>query len=95
MIKLKDNIKAIKFTGSSKSRDLIAQVFKDSDITFLGIRINPIVKKAGLMYIRHDYPMSVSEVIKGDYVLASSENKLLAVLDAEYFNTLFEEVKNE
>ena len=54
MIKLKDSIKAIKFTGSSKSRDLIAQVFKDSDITFLGIRINPIVKKAGLMYISHD-----------------------------------------
>ena len=47
MIKLKDNIKAIKFTGSSKSRDLIVQVFKDSDITFLGIRTNPIVKKAG------------------------------------------------
>lgn len=95
MIKLKDSIKAIKFTGSSKSRDLIVQVFKDSDITFLGIRTNPIVKKAGLMYISHDYPMSVSEVIKGDYVLASSENKLLVVLDEEYFNTLFEEVKNE
>ena len=79
MIKLKDNIKAIKFTGFSKSRDLIAQVFKDSYITFLGIRINPIVKKAGLMYINHDYPTSISEVIKGDYVLASSENKLLAV----------------
>nr|DAD74638.1 MAG TPA: hypothetical protein [Myoviridae sp. ctZgq1] len=47
------------------------------------------------MYISHDYPMSVSEVIKGDYVLSSSENKLLAVLDEEYFNTLFEEVKNE
>lgn len=93
MIKLKDSIKAIKFTGSSKSRDLIAH--KDSDITFLGIRINPIVKKAGLMYISHDYPMSISEVIKGDYVLASSENKLLAVLDEEYFNTLFEEVENE
>lgn len=56
---------------------------------------NPIVKKAGLMYISNDYPMSISEVIKGDYVLASSENKLLAVLDEEYFNTLFEEVKNE
>ena len=39
--------------------------------------------------------MSISEVIKGDYVLASSENKLLAVLDEEYFNTLFEEVENE
>ena len=48
MIKLKDNIKAIKFTRSSKSRDLIVQVFKDSDITFLGIRTNPIVKKAGV-----------------------------------------------
>ena len=34
MIKLKDNIKAIKFTGSSKSRDLIAQVFKDSDLRY-------------------------------------------------------------
>ena len=48
MIKLKDNIKAIKFTGSSKSRDLLVKVFKDSDITFLGIRTNPIVKKAGV-----------------------------------------------
>lgn len=47
MIKLKDSIKAIKFTGSSESRDLIAKVFKDSDITFLGIRINPILKKMG------------------------------------------------
>nr|DAD74637.1 MAG TPA: hypothetical protein [Myoviridae sp. ctZgq1] len=28
MIKLKDSIKAIKFTGSSKSRDLIVQVLK-------------------------------------------------------------------
>lgn len=95
MTKLKDSIKAIKFTDSSKSRDLILQVFKDSDITFLGIRINPIVKELGLMYISHDYPMSISEVIKGDYVLVSSENKLLAVLDEEYFNTLFSEVENE
>ena len=46
------------------------------------------------MYISHDYPMSVSEIIKGDYALISSENKLLAVLDEEYFNTLFE-VENE
>ena len=91
MIKLKDNIKAIKFTGSSKSRDLLVQVFKDSDITFLGIRTNPIVKKASLMFISHDYPMSVSEIVKGDYALVSDENKLLAVLDEEYFNTLFEE----
>lgn len=45
------------------------------------------------MYISHDYPMSINEVIKGDYVLASSENKLLVVLAEEYFNTLFEEVK--
>ena len=45
MIKLKDSIKAIKFTGSSKSRDLIAQVFKDSDITFLGIRIGILIRR--------------------------------------------------
>ena len=91
MIKIKDSIKSIKFTGSSKSRDLLVKVFKDNDITFLGSRINPIVKKVSLMYISHDYPMSVSEIVKGDYVLISSENKLLAVLDEEYFNTLFEE----
>ena len=95
MIKLKDSIKAIKFTGSLKSRDLLVKVFKDSDITFLGTRTNPILKKAGLMYISHDYPMSISEIIKGDYALISSVNKLLAVLDEEYFNTLFEEVENE
>ena len=46
MIKIKDSIKAIKFTGSSKSKDLLVKVFKDSDITFLGRRTNPIVKKA-------------------------------------------------
>lgn len=90
MIKLKDSIKAIKFTDSSKSRDLIVKVFKDSDITFLGTRTNPIVKKPSLMYVSHDYPMAISEIVKGDYVLVSKENKLLAVLDGEYFNTLFE-----
>ena len=93
MIKLKDDIKAIKFTGTSNSRDLLVSVFKDSDITFLGSRTNPIVKKVSLMYISHEYPIGISEIVKGDYVLASSENKLLAVLDEEYFNTLFEEVK--
>ena len=94
MIKLKDSIKAIKFTGASKSRDLLVQVFKDSGITFLGIRTNPILKKASLMFISHDYPMSVSEIVKGDYALVSDENKLLTVLEEEYFNTLFE-VENE
>ena len=93
MIKIKDSIKAIKFTGSSKSKDLLVKVFKDSDITFLGRRTNPIVKKPSLMYISHEYPMCISEIVKGDYALISSENKLLAVLDEEYFNTLFEEVK--
>lgn len=93
MIKIKDSIKAIKFTGSSKSMDLLVKVFKDSDITFLGSRTNPIVKKVSLMYISHEYPMSVSEIVKGDYALISGENKLLAVLDEKYFNTLFEEVK--
>ena len=93
MIKLKDSIQAIKFTGSKKSEDLIVKALEDSNITFLGIRTNPIMKKASLMYISHEYPMGISEIVKGDYVLASSENKLLAVLDEEYFITLFEEVK--
>ena len=85
MIKLKDGVRCIQFTDNSF--DEIVELLGDK---YMGFRTNPIVNKGSIMFSNFMVSPAFSEIIEGDYILVSSTNDLLAVLDEEYFSKLFE-----
>lgn len=85
MIKLKDYVRCIQFTNNSF--DEIVELLGDK---YMGFRTNPIVNKGSIMISDFTVSPAFSEIVEGDYILVSPTNDLLAVLDEEYFNKLFE-----
>ena len=85
MIKLKDDVRCIRFTDNSF--DEIVELLGDK---YMGFRTNPIVNKCSIMFSNFTVSPAFSEIIDGDYILVSATNDLLAVLDEEYFSKLFE-----
>lgn len=84
---IKDDLKVIQFDGTFECKEILEEVFYDyAPIEWEWENNSNLIKLK-------DFPRLFTEVVKGDYALISGENKLLAVLDEKYFNTLFEEVK--
>lgn len=87
MIKIRDSIRFIHFTNTIESRNEIKDLL---GMKYLDERINPVANKPSIVFMDKHSPTILGEILEGDYILVSSTNEILMILDEDYFNKVFE-----